>query len=172
MQRKGIEKVDHGLGKSLRQFWGLMQEMSRMMETAHGLDASPGSRGKPYEWEPIVSEMPADDGLSLYFELPGVEREDVDLSICGRKLVVSGVKKEIEVPEAEELINGTSRPSASGLGSLRHSPFKREVELPHYVEEEEIEATFGAGILQIRIAETAGQRSRRIHIRGKRFPRS
>ena len=75
MQRKGIENVDHGLGKSLRQFWGLMQEMSRMMETAHGLDASPGSRGEQYEWEPVVSEMPADDGLLLYFELPGVERE-------------------------------------------------------------------------------------------------
>lgn len=172
MQRKGIENVDHGLGKSLRQFWGLMQEMSRMMETAHGLDASPGSRGEQYEWEPVVSEMPADDGLLLYFELPGVEREDVDLSICGRELVVSGIKKEIEVPEAEELINGPSRAGVSGLGSLRNSPFKREVELPRYVEEEEVEATFGAGILQIRIAETAGRRSRRIHIRGKRFHRS
>lgn len=143
-----------------------------MMETAHGLDASPGSRGKPHEWEPVVSEMPADEGLLLYFELPGVEREDVDLSIYGRKLVVSGVKKEIEVPEAEELINGPSLPGVPGLGSLRNSPFKREVELPRYVEEEEVEATFGAGILQIRIAETAGQRSSRIHIRGKRYPRS
>ncbi|MDN5696917.1 MAG: Hsp20/alpha crystallin family protein [Rubrobacter sp.] len=173
MQRKGIERVDYGLGRSLRQVWGVMQEMSRMMEVAHGMDASPGSRGKPYEWEPVVSQMPTDEGLLLYFELPGVEREEVDLSVCGRNLRVSGVKKEIEVPEADALINGSSRVGGADLGSLRYSPFKCEVELPFYPNEEEVEATFGAGILQIRVMEDTTVRfPQRIHVRGKRKHRS
>lgn len=171
MQRESIERSEHGLGRPLRQFWGVMQEMSRMLEVAHGMDANPGSRSHEWidEWSPRMSEMPGGGDLLLYFELPGVEREDVDLSLYGRSLVVSGVKKEFpsfESVTVEDFVSGSPE-----IGPVEYSPFKRVVELPRPAEEDEVEAGFGAGILQVRVAQAAEHRSQRIHVRGGRYPR-
>lgn len=171
MQRENVERSEYGLGRSLRQFWGVMQEMSRMLEVAHGMDANPGSRSREWldEWSPQMSEMPDGSDLLMYFELPGVEREDVDLSLHGKSLVVSGVKKKFPSFESltvEDFVSGRAE-----IGAAEHSPFKRVVELPRPVEEEEVEAGFGAGILQVRVADAAEPRSQRIHIRGGRYPR-
>lgn len=170
MKRESIRRSDYALGRSLRQFWGVMQEMSRMLEAAHGADANPGSRDTDAtrEWEPLVTEMPAGNDLMLYFELPGVEREDIDLSLYGNSLIASGVRKDL--PSFENI---TVEDFASGnldLGPVRHSPFKRSVELPMSVEEEDVDAAFGAGLLQVRVADAAENRSRRIHIRNRRRP--
>lgn len=172
MQREGIRRSEYTLGRSLRQVWGVVQEMSRMLEAAHGTDANPGSLNQPHRdgtrpWEPLVSEMPAGDDLVMYFELPGVEREDVDLSLYGDSLVVSGVRKEIpsfENVTVEDFVSG----DLHHLGLVQCSPFKSAVELPSSVEEEDVEAVFGAGLLQVRISGAMKPRSRLIHVRGGR----
>jgi HSP20 family protein len=180
MQRegaKGARRSGYVLGGPLRQFWSVMQEMSRMLEVAHGAEARPGSgvtnvtgvanvADVAREWEPRVTEMPVDGDIVMYFELPGVEREDVDLALYGDSLMVSGVKKDL--PSLE---NVTVEDFASGdldLGPVHYSPFKRTVQLPSLIEEEDIEAAFGAGLLQVRLTGAAESRSRRIHVRGGR----
>lgn len=168
MQREGTRRSDYALGRSLRQFWSVMQEMSRMLEAAHGADARPGvqHRDGTRPWEPLVTEMPAGNDLIMYFELPGVEREDVDLSLYGRSLVVSGLRKEIpsfENVTVEDIVSGGFE-----AGPVQRSPFKRTVELPKPVEEEDVEAAFGAGLLQVRITDIAEGRLRHIRVRGGR----
>lgn len=171
MQRESVERPEHGFGRSLRQVWGVMREMSRMLEVAHGMDATPGSRSREWldEWSPQTSEIPHGSDLLVYFELPGVEREDVDLSLYGRSLVVSGVKKEF--PSFENVTVEDFVAGKISAGPVEYSPFKRVVELPRPVEEDEVEAGFGVGILQVRVAEAAEHRSQRIHVRGGRYPR-
>lgn len=168
MQREGARRSDYVLGRSLRQFWSVMQEMSRMLEAAHGAEASPGSqhRDGTRPWEPVVTEMPAGDDLVMYFELPGVERENIDLSLRGDSLVLSGVRKEIpsfENVTVEDIVSGEFE-----AGPVQRSPFERTVELPKPVDEEDIEATFGAGLLQVRVAGVAEERLRSIRVRGGR----
>lgn len=172
MQREDARRSDYVLGRSLRQFWSVMREMSRMLEAAHGAEAVPGSphRDGTRPWEPVVTEMPAGEDLVLYFELPGVEREDMDLSLRGNSLVLSGVRKEIpsfENVTVEDIVSGEFE-----AGPVQRSPFGRTVELPKYVEEDDIEATFGAGLLQVRIAGVAEERPSRIRVRrGRRHRR-
>lgn len=170
-QRQGTRRTAHKFGGSLRQVWGVMQEMSRMLEAAHSAEVRPAARdnGATRHWEPLVTEMPAGDDLIVYFELPDVEREDIDLALHGNSIVVSGVRKDL--PSLEHV---TVEDFASGdldLGPVEQSLFKRSVDLPGPAAEEEVEAAFGAGLLQVRVVR-AGNSSRRIHIRGGRKHRS
>lgn len=174
MQREGIRRSEYVLGRSLRRLWGLMREMSRMLEAAHSIGNNSASGSAManysaianYEWEPLVTEMPAGEALVIYFELPGVERQDIDLSLYGNSIVLSGIRKELP-----SLRNVTVEEIASGgldPGSVRYLPFKRSVELPKAVSEEDVEAVFGAGLLQVRVAEAVEDGTRRIHIRGRK----
>lgn len=171
-QRGNARRPEHTLGRSLRQVWGVVQEMSRMLDTAHGMDVTPGAHDsrRPRYWEPVVTEMPAGEDLILYFELPGVEREDVDLALHGNSVVVSGVKK--DVPSLENVTVEDFVAGDLNLGPVQQSTFKRSVELPSPVTEEEVEAAFGAGLLQVRAVGASENCSRRIHIRGSKKPRS
>jgi len=165
-QREITGKSDNVLARSLRQFWGVMREMSRMLDTVHGLDTRPGAYLG--EWEPTLTRMPAGDDLVMYFELPDVEAEDFELHLDGRFLVVSGVKRELP-----SLDNATVEDVASGsprFGTVRYRPFRRAVELPRDVGARELEAVFGAGLLQVRAAGAAENGSRRIHLRDGRRP--
>lgn len=169
MQREGTRRSDYVLGRSLRQFWSVMQEMSRMLEVAHGAESKPGSVRRDLQdgtspWEPLVTEMPAGDDLVMYFELPGVERDDMDLSLHGDSLVLSGVRKEVpsfEDVTAEDIVSGEFE-----AGAVQSRPFKRTIELPKTVGEDDVEATFGAGLLQVRVSDVVGNRLRRIRVRG------
>ena len=166
MQREGVKRSDRTLGRSLKRLRSVLQEISRMTEVMHGLTRSSRPDSASREWEPLVTEMPADGDVVVYFELPGVEREDIDLSLWGDSLVVSGVRKDLpsfKNVTVEDIASGKFKP-----GPVRYAPFKSEFRLPKHVEEEEVEATFGAGILQVWIAGAAESRARRIHIRGKR----
>lgn len=163
-------KVDrrsgHVFGRSLRQFWGVMQEMSRMLDTVHGAEAKPGHRVADiaHYWEPRLTDTPAEGDIVMYFELPGVEREDLDLALHGNTLVVSGVRKDLP-----SLDNVTVEDFVSGdleLGPVSYSLFKGSVQVPSFVDEEDVEAAFGADLLQVRLVGAAENRSRRIHIRG------
>jgi HSP20 family protein len=164
------KRSGHVFGRSLRQFWGVMQEMSRMLDAVHGAEAKPGHRVADIarDWEPRVTEMPSDGDIVMYFELPGVEREDVDLALHGNTLVVSGVRKDVP-----SLDNVTVEDFVSGdleLGPVSYSPFKGSVQVPSFVDEEDVEAAFGAGLLQVRLVGVAENRSRRIHVRAGKRP--
>lgn len=153
-------------GRSLRQFWSVMQQMSRMLDAVHGAEAKPNypTAEAARDWEPRATEMPVDNDIVMYFELPGVEREDVDLALHGDTLIVSGVRKDLP-----SLDNVTVEDFVSGnleLGPVDYSPFKGSVQVPSFVNEEDVEAAFGAELLQVRLLGAAENRSRRIHVRG------
>jgi HSP20 family protein len=171
-RRENSSGSSYTLGKSLRRVWSVMQEMSRMMDMAHGAEALPVQQDMyaTQHWEPVATQMPAGDDLMVYLELPGVEYEDIDLTLHGSYILVSGVRKEIP-----SLKNVTVEDFVSGnldLGPVKNSSFKSRIELPRPVAEEDVEAAFGAELLQIRVADAAENRPRQIHIRAAKKPRS
>lgn len=129
-----------------------------------------GFRAAPMAFRPMGHLSPALFGLPpaelretkgahvLAIELPGMTREDVDLSIQGDTLVVSGHKAE----ENEDA-------SASyRVNERRYGRFERAFPLPADVERGRIEAQFRDGVLKVRLpkaADAAPQRAR-IEIKG------
>ena len=93
------------------------------------------------------------DGYTVEIELAGVKKDDLDIEIAGRRLTVTGERKERE-----------------RVGILRRRErvvgrFHCEVVLPDDVEEEGVEAHLDHGVLTVRIPKPPSRRPRRMEVR-------
>lgn len=98
---------------------------------------------QPRSWRPAV-DVYRDPGTWLCkFDLAGVERDDVELCVHGRRLVVTGVRRD------RTLCAGRRAYSLE----IAYHRFERTVELPCALEEAEISCVFRDGMLLVTITE-------------------
>ena len=97
-----------------------------------------------------------DDAWLLRVELPGVKRDDIDLQVAGRRLVIRAQRKETER-------KGILRRSTRTTGR-----YYVEVTLPGEVDPDGVEANLDDGVLTVRVAKPEAERGgqRRIAIQG------
>ena len=81
-------------------------------------------------------------------DMPGVRLQDLDISITGRRLTLSGRREMVR-----ELSGSRIRLRERWSGS-----FSRSIELPGPVEEERMTATLTEGILRIELPRRGGRR--------------
>ena len=113
---------------------------------------------QPMQWAPTLDVLHEDGDLLIRAELPGVKREDVEITLHERALTISGERR------AEEHREG----SGYYVRERRHGSFRRTLVLPHDVEEGEISARFENGVLEVRVAGGAVERGpTRIEIQGR-----
>ncbi len=89
--------------------------------------------------------------------MPGVKREDVEVTLHERVLTVSGERR------AEEQKAG----SGYYVRERRHGTFRRSLVLPHNVQEDRISARFEDGVLEVRVPGGATElEPKRVQIQG------
>ena len=88
-------------------------------------------------------------------ELPGIEKEDIEVNISGNLLTVKGEKKK-EGEIKEENYYRLERSYGS---------FSRTVELPKEVQIEQARASFKNGVLEIRLPKTEEAKKKEIKVR-------
>ena len=93
-----------------------------------------------------------DDAYLVEVELPGVKRDDVSVEVAGRRLTVSGERKERERV-------GILRRRTRTVGRFHY-----EVVLPGEVAEDDVSAGMDEGVLTVRVPKAASERPRRIPI--------
>lgn len=103
---------------------------------------------------PSMDLSETDEAILVKAELPGMNAEDVDLSIENGHLVIKGEKK-MESEENQENFHRIERSYGS---------FTRAVRLPSAVNEAEVKADFKRGVLTIRLPKADEARRRRIEI--------
>ncbi len=117
------------------QFAKMWSDMTRWLE---GI-------GQPSEgaiaFVPPVGIERFDDHYEVHVELPGVDPEDVTVSIRNGLLEISGTKKERRLSE-----DGTRV-----LSELRYGTFRRILELPDAVEADHAEAVYRNGVLTVKV---------------------
>jgi HSP20 family protein len=112
----------------------------------------------PFTGHPLADLRETDQGFELCVDLPGMKAQDIELSIRGEMLMVSGEK-------AEE--------NEGGLGSYRFSErrfgrFERAFALPPGAERSRIEASFQDGVLKVEIPVSPdGEQAQTIPIKGR-----
>ena len=136
---------------------GLRDTMGRLFD-----EHSPfGGRGEGAGPQGGVQSMPvnvfeAEDLFMIIMPMPGLQEEDIDISVLGNSLTV-------ESRERADLKPG------SGKRYLRHEwrygPYRRMVELPAAVDADSAEATLGNGVLTVRLQKAEAERARRIQVR-------
>jgi len=101
------------------------------------------------EW-PRVDMRENNDELIITAELPGVNKDNLDVSLSQNRVTISGEKKEQE--------------GEKGRGYYRlersYGSFQRSLPLPFEVESEKVDASFKDGILTVKLPKTAAARER------------
>jgi HSP20 family protein len=104
--------------------------------------------------------MDSEREFLLRAELPGLNPGDIELSISGNSLVLSGEKK----AEHEEKQGGFFR------SERRYGAFRRVIPLPAGTDPDRISAEYDRGVLVVRVEKSEAAKPRRIEVSAPRKP--
>lgn len=148
------EKPEKGL--TLWQPFNEMEEWGRNFEDYFGRPFTPALwRRMPAfseMWAPALDVVEKDDRFTVKVELPGVKEEDVEISVSGDLLTISGKKES----ESEVKKKGYYyKESSSGS-------FSRSISLPTSVEASKIAANYDKGVLEVTLPKAVEVKPRKI----------
>jgi len=105
---------------------------------------------------PALNIWTAEDGQFVSAEMPGVRAEDIDISVTGDTLTISGARSIDEVPEGARYLR-----KERGFGD-----FSRTIQLPYAVDQKKVEASFKNGVLNITLPRAEAEKPKKITIKG------
>ena len=106
------------------------------------------------EFAPKVNIRETDDDLSLFFELPGIDKKDIKVALVDGVLTVSG-KREF----ADESQDDHYRRLEIASGE-----FSRSFTLPDTVNSEKISADYKNGLLEVKLARLEEVKPKEIEV--------
>src|SRR5258708_27061089 len=106
-------------------------------------------------WAPPVDIYETDDDVIVAAELPGIKREDIDVSVVGDKLILRGTRAH-ERDSDDEQFHRMER---------QYGSFYRAFNLPQVIEPDTISAKLAQGVLQVTLPKRAAAKSERIEIK-------
>jgi HSP20 family protein len=139
--------------------WGPFDQWSNLREEINRLfDVPFGDLGRESEffaWAPAMDIYEDKDHLVVKAELPGMKKEDIEISLHQGSLLISGERKtESQGDEAE-----TSR-SERFFGR-----FQRALELPKPVDANRVSAVYKDGILTVTLPKTEESKPKQITVK-------
>ncbi len=130
----------------------MTERMRRMLEQTFGRSGAPVRPGMPSGWVPFVDIEEEDDAYVVEADLPGVEREDVNIEIVGNELMITGELKE---RERKGIVRRSTR---------RTGRFEYRVALPEHVDGDNVEAKLTDGVLTLRVPKSERAQRRKVEI--------
>jgi HSP20 family protein len=143
----------YGKRMMMRPINGSRNDMRRMR---WDMDFLLGGTSGPVQADfPVMNVWSGDEGVIVTAEIPGVIPEDLNITIKGDRLTVSGERNVDELPEG-------SRFNRRERG---HGEFSRSLQLQYQVDSEDVAATFRNGILQIELPRLPEEKPTKIEIK-------
>jgi len=134
--------------------WREIERMQREMDhLTNGLAYFSGPRVAPSF--PAMNVWLNEEGAVVTAELPGVNPEDIDISVVGETLTLTGSRQPAELKDGEKYHR-----RERGYGK-----FTRTFQLPFGVEADKVEAKFDKGILHIFLPRAEVEKPRKIAVK-------
>jgi HSP20 family protein len=132
-----------------------MTQMSQMLARALGLQGQQQGSGTAMAWAPALDISERKDAYLVTVELPGVEAEDLEITLEDGLLTIQG-ERHFAHDSSEQQFHRVER---------RYGAFRRSITLPAQVQAEQIEASFDNGVLQIVVPKMEEATPKRIQVR-------
>jgi HSP20 family protein len=112
------------------------------------------TRARAGMWAPDVDIIDTDREVTVRAEIPGIDPKDLEVTVSGDMLTISGRKTE----EKEE------KGKAFFRSERRYGAFRRSLALPAGIDAQQVSAEIDKGVLAVRIPKTREGGARRIEI--------
>lgn len=109
----------------------------------------------PDDLFPVFDLVEKEKSLVVHAELPGVAKEDVEVSLKNNILTIHGTKKK-EAKKEEEQYLWIER---------SYGEFSRSIKLPDHIDAENIEASYKDGVLELNIPKAESAQPKKIEIK-------
>jgi HSP20 family protein len=133
----------------------LQDRMNRLFEDAtqrrNRADAGAGDEFERADWTPAADIYETESGYLIAMDLPGIDRQALEIDIDENRLLVKGTRA-IDEPKQHR----AERPRGK---------FLRTFSVPASVEQGRIAAEYRDGVLQIRLPKRTEQKSKKIDIK-------
>jgi HSP20 family protein len=132
-------------------------ELDRLRRDFSRFLTSPGGQvglDSPARVFPFLNVTQDQDNFYIRSEIPGMTMDELDVSVTGRNVTVSGERK---IPTEDEHVRYHRRERDAGK-------FRRQFNLPTDVESERVEAKYRHGVLMILLPKTENAKPRKISI--------
>ena len=141
----------------LREMDSLHKEMDRLFDDFWKGSGPHHHAGQPWfegALTPRVDESEDDKAIHVKVELPGMDKDDVDITMANGLLTIRGEKKRDEEEKGKDFYR---RERSFGA-------FRRSLPIPVDVDESKIDASFKKGVLYIELPKTEEARKKITHI--------
>ena len=131
----------------------LQDRMNRLFEDATQRRSQSGTDDEfeRADWTPAADIYETDSGYSIAMDLPGIDREALEIHIDDSRLIVKGTRA-IDDPKQHR----SERPRGK---------FLRTFSVPGSVDQAQIGAEYRDGVLQVRLPKRTEQKPKRIDIK-------
>lgn len=141
--------------------FGVMEALSTGFEPFRALErwfpfAGPREEGVTYT--PRFDVMETKEGYVFKADLPGIKEEDLDVSVSGSRLTVSGKREYEERHEGERYY----------CAERSYGSFTRTFTLPEGIDPGNIEANLRDGVLTLMVPKKETEQPRKISLKGLR----
>ena len=140
-------------GKEISRFGSELDSMADHFED-HG-SMIPGSFLQEKALFPVLDISESKKEIMVKAEIPGVEADDLDVSLDGRTLIIKGEKKQ----EKEDIDENYHRMERS------YGYFSRSAQLPADVDPSKVEASYKKGVLKVVLKKTRESEAKKIEVR-------
>lgn len=106
-------------------------------------------------WHPSLDVTEDDKHVTVRADLPGVDPEDMNLSVTRTALTLSGEKRE----EREE------KKGMAFWAERRFGSFYRQIQLPAEVDDKDVDAQYENGVLTVRLRKLHTESPRKVQIK-------
>jgi HSP20 family protein len=103
---------------------------------------------------PAINVWFKDDDAELTAEIPGTDRESIDISISGDTVTIKGKRSEEKLGDEDRYYRH----------ELRHGNFCKSVKLPFAIDADKVDASYSKGVLKVRLVQSESEKPRRIKI--------
>ena len=134
-----------------REFEDIYDRMGQLMNLAFGLTPVDVAEGP---WIPLADVSETDDAYVVEVDLPGANRDQIDIQVQDRELVITG-----EIPESEQEGRRHRR-------SRRTGRFEFHTYLPGDVNADNVNAELSDGVLRVTVPKSEKTKPRHIEIKG------
>lgn len=136
----------------------LQGDMNRLFDTFFQGRGTGAGNGGSRRWIPPMDLAETDEEFVLRADLPGLDKDDLEIEVKDRVLTISGERQ----AEHEDRSKGFHRVERS------FGRFSRSLDLPDGIEASAVTAEFDRGVLEVRIPKPEERQPTKVQIGGGR----